>query len=133
MQTDTIGDFITRIRNASYAKKDNLECPYSKMRKNICEILKGEGFIRDFRIIKDNRQDILKVYLKYSQDKEKLPAITNLKRISKPGLRIYKRANDIPPVLGGRGLALVSTSKGILTDSQCRESKLGGEVLCYIW
>lgn len=133
MQTDTVADFITRIRNASLAKKDKLECPSSNMRKNICQVLKSEGFIRDFRIIKDNRQEVLRIYLKYSRDKEKLPAIINLKRISKPGLRVYKQAEDILSVLGGRGLALVSTSKGILTDSQCHEHKVGGEVLCYVW
>lgn len=133
MQTDTIADFITCIRNASCAKKDKLECPSSNMRKGICEILKREGFIRDFRVMKDSRQGILRIYLKYSGDKEKLPAITNLKRISKPGLRIYKKADEIPSVLGGIGVALVSTSKGILTDSKCHGLNIGGEVLCYIW
>lgn len=133
MQTDTIADFITRIRNASGAKKDKLECPFSNIRKRISEILKREGFIRDFRVIKDNRQGILRIYLKYSRDKEKLPAITDLKRISKPGLRFYKKADGIPSVLGGRGIALVSTSRGILTDIECRNLNLGGEVLCYIW
>ena len=112
-QTDTIGDFITRIRNASFAKKDNLECPSSKMRKGICEILKREGFIRDYRIIKDSKQSIVRIYLKYSKTKEKIPAITNLKRISKPGLRVYKRSDEVPKILGGRGMAVISTSKGV--------------------
>lgn len=132
-QTDTIADFITCIRNASSAKKEKLECPASNMRKNICEILKREGFIRDFRMIKDNRQGGIRIYLKYSKDKSKMPAITDLKRVSKPGLRVYKSANEIPLVLGGRGIALISTSKGIQADSECRESKIGGELLCYVW
>ena len=132
-QTDTIGDFITIVRNASAKKKDALECPSSNMRKNICEILKNEGFIRDFRLIKDKKQGLLRVYLKYSKDKEKRPAITGLKRVSKPGLRIYKGMTQLPSVLGDRGMALISTSKGILTDNKCRELKVGGEVLCYIW
>lgn len=132
-QTDTIADFITCIRNASFVKKDVLECPASKMRKGICEILKREGFIRDFRMIKDKKQGVLRVYLKYSKDREKMPAITNLKRISKPGLRIYEKSDDIPKVLGGRGIAVISTSRGIFTDSECRDQKAGGEILCYVW
>jgi small subunit ribosomal protein S8 len=132
-QTDPIADFITIIRNASSARKGVLECPSSNMRKSICKSLKEEGFIRDFREIKDKRQGGLRIYLKYSKGKEKTPAITNLKRISKPGLRIYKKSDDIPTVLGGRGIALLSTSKGVLTDNECRELKMGGELLCYIW
>jgi small subunit ribosomal protein S8 len=132
-QTDTIADFITCIRNASSVKKESIECPLSKMRKSICEILKREGFIRDYRIIKDNRQGKVKVYLRYSKTKIKAPAITSLKKISKPGLRIYKKSDEISQVLGGRGIAIVSTSKGIMTDSECRELKVGGEPLCYIW
>jgi small subunit ribosomal protein S8 len=131
-QTDTIADFITCIRNASLVKKDSLQCPLSKMRKSICEILKREGFIRDYRLMKDDRQGMLKIYLKYSKDKEKMPAITNLKKISKPGLRIYKKTDEISEVLGGRGIAIVSTSKGILTDIECRELKIGGELLFYV-
>jgi len=132
-QTDTIGDFITCIRNASSAKKEKLECPGSNMRKSICEILKREGFIRDFRMIKDDRQGGVRIYLKYSKDRDMIPAIRNLKRISKPGLRVYKNADEIPAVLGGRGIAIISSSKGILTDDECRESKNGGEILCYVW
>jgi small subunit ribosomal protein S8 len=132
-QTDTIADFITIIRNASFVKKDTVESPCSNMRKSICEILKREGFIRDYRILKDKKQGGLRIYLKYSKDKQRLPAITNLKRISKPGLRQYKKAADMPEVLGGRGIAVVSTSKGLLTDNDCREQNAGGEVLCYIW
>lgn len=132
-QTDTIGDFITRIRNASSAKKDTLECPSSNMRKSLCEILKREGFIRDFRLIKDNKQGILRVYLKYAKDSEKAPAITDLQRVSTPGLRIYKQSDEIKPVLGERGMAVVSTSKGILTDKECREYKIGGEILFQVW
>lgn len=132
-QTDTIADFITIIRNASSVKKENLECPLSNMRKSICQILKREGFIRDYRIIKDNRQGRLRIYLKYSQDKLKTPAITNLEKVSKSGLRVYRKAGDVVEVLGGRGIAIVSTSKGILTDKECRESNVGGELLCHIW
>ncbi|MFC1807023.1 30S ribosomal protein S8 [Candidatus Omnitrophota bacterium] len=132
-QTDTIADFITCIRNASSAKKDTLECPSSTNRESICEILKREGYIRDFRIIKNNKQNIVRIYLKFSKDKMKEPAIVNLKRMSKPGLRVYKNKDHIPVVLGGRGIAIVSTSKGLLTDIECREMKLGGELLCYVW
>ncbi|MDD5504486.1 MAG: 30S ribosomal protein S8 [Candidatus Omnitrophica bacterium] len=132
-QTDTIADFITCIRNASSARKESLECPLSGMRKSICEILKREGFIRDYRVIKDERQGMLKLYLKYAKDKNKTPAITSLEKISKPGLRMYKKMKDITHVLGGRGIAILSTSKGILTDSECRELKIGGEPLCNIW
>jgi len=131
--TDTMADFITIIRNASSAKKQNLECPLSNMRKSICQILKREGFIRDYRVIKDNRQGRLRIYLKYSDDKFKTPAITNLEKVSKSGLRVYRKADDIVAVLGGRGIAIVSTSKGILTDNECRESNIGGELLCHIW
>jgi len=132
-QTDTIADFITCIRNASSAKKQTLECPSSNVRKVLCELLKREGFIRDFRVIKDKYQGVLRIYLKYSRDKKKEAAITNLKRISTPGLRVYKKCDDIPMILGGRGIAVVSTSKGIVTDKECRENKLGGEVLFYAW
>jgi small subunit ribosomal protein S8 len=132
-QSDTIADFITCIRNACSVKKDVLECPLSKMRKSICEILKREGFIRDYRIMKDSRQGRLKIYLKYSKDKTKKSAITSLKKISRPGLRVYNKSVEIPEVLGGRGIAVISTSKGILTDTECRELKIGGEPLCYIW
>ncbi|MDP8292569.1 MAG: 30S ribosomal protein S8 [Candidatus Orphnella occulta] len=132
-QTDTTADFITIIRNASSVKKENLECPLSGMRKSICEILKREGFIRDYRVLKDSRQGKLRLYLKYSADKFKTPAITNLKKISKSGLRIYKKSEDLPEVLGGRGIAIISTSKGVLTDSECRKSNIGGELLCHVW
>ncbi|MFA5069447.1 MAG: 30S ribosomal protein S8 [Candidatus Omnitrophota bacterium] len=132
-QTDTIADFITCIRNASSVRKENLQCPLSGMRKSICEILKREGFIRDYRVIKDDRQGMLKLYLKYAKDKNKTPAITSLEKISKPGLRVYQKTKDITQVLGGRGIAIVSTSKGVLTDSECRELKIGGEPLCHIW
>lgn len=132
-QTDTTADFITIIRNASSVKKENLECPLSGMRKSICEILKREGFIRDYRVLKDSRQGKLRLYLKYSADKLKTPAITNLKKISKSGLRIYKKSEDLPEVLGGRGIAIISTSKGVLTDSECRKYNIGGELLCHVW
>ncbi len=132
-QTDTVADFITNIRNASSVKKENLECPLSGMRKSICEILKREGFIRDYRVLKDNKQGRIRVYLKYSKDTVKTPAITNLKKVSKSGLRIYKKSEELQEILGGRGIAIVSTSKGVLTDSECRESNIGGELLCHVW
>lgn len=132
-QTDTVADFITSIRNASSVKKENLECPLSGMRKSICEILKKEGFIRDYRVIKDNRQGRIRIYLKYSDDKLRIPAITDLKKISKSGLRIYKKSEELVEILGGRGIAIISTSKGVLTDSECRESNVGGELLCRVW
>ena len=132
-QTDPTADFITCIRNASSVKKETVECPSSNIRKSICEILKSEGFVRDYRVMKDKKQGIVRIYLKYSKTKEKTPAITNLKRVSKPGLRVYKSSDEISEVLGGRGIAIVSTSKGLLTDNQCREDKVGGEPLCYVW
>ena len=132
-QTDTVADFITNIRNASSVKKENLECPLSGMRKSICEILKREGFIRDYRVLKDNKQGRIRVYLKYSKDTVKTPAITNLKKVSKSGLRIYKKSEELQEIFGGRGIAIVSTSKGVLTDSECRESNIGGELLCHVW
>ncbi|MFH1644818.1 MAG: 30S ribosomal protein S8 [Candidatus Omnitrophota bacterium] len=132
-QTDSVADFLTRVRNASFVKKDTVECPSSNTNKKICQILKMEGFIKDYREMKDNRQNMLRLYLKYSKEKDRTPAISNLKRVSKPSLRIYEKHDELPVVLGGRGIAIVSTSKGILTDNECREMKVGGEVLCLVW
>lgn len=132
-QTDSIADFLTQVRNASFVKKDTVECLSSNTNNKICQILKMEGFIKDYREMKDNRQNKLRLYLKYSKDKSRIPAITNLKRISKSSLRIYEKYDKLPAVLGGRGIAIVSTSKGILTDNECREMKIGGEVLCLVW
>jgi small subunit ribosomal protein S8 len=128
--TDPISDFLTRIRNASKAKKIRVDIPASSLKKNIAEILKNQKFIQDYTIIEDNKQDLIRVLLKYRQGS---PAISGLKRISTPGLRVYKNADELPRVLNGLGIAIVSTSKGLLTDSEARKAAVGGEVICYIW
>jgi len=128
--TDPISDFLTRIRNASRAKKLRVDIPASKMKKNLAEILKKQKFINDYSIIEDNKQGILRIELKYSNG---IPAIGGLKKISKPGLRVYKRSDDLPRVINGLGVAIVSTSKGLLTDKEARRDSVGGEVVCYIW
>ncbi|MHB1419585.1 MAG: 30S ribosomal protein S8 [Bacillota bacterium] len=129
--TDPIADFLTRIRNANMIYMDKVEIPASKIKKSLAEILKTEGFIKDFDNIEDDKQGILRLYLKYGPNREKV--ITGLKRISKPGLRVYAQKDEMPRVLGGLGIAIISTSKGILTDKQARSNGVGGEVLCYIW
>lgn len=128
--TDPISDFLTRLRNASKARLTRVDIPASKMKIQIAEILKNEKYIHDFTIIEDNKQNIIRIALKY---KGGVPAITGLKRISKPGLRIYKPVDKLPRVLNGLGTAVISTSKGLLTDKQARSQSLGGEVICYIW
>lgn len=128
--TDPIADFLTRIRNASKAKLLRVDIPASKMKIQIAEILKNEKYIHDYTIIEDNKQNIIRIQLKYRGG---VPAITGLKRISKPGLRIYKPAEQLPRVLNGLGTAVISTSKGLLTDKQARSQSLGGEIICYIW
>jgi small subunit ribosomal protein S8 len=129
--TDPIADMLTVIRNASSSKKDVAEVKGSLLSESVLKILKKEGFISNYKTIKDNKQGILRVYLKYL--KSGTPAILGLKRISKPGLRIYKKADELPKVYGGLGVAIISTSKGLLTDEEARENKVGGEVLCYAW
>lgn len=129
--TDPIADMLTIIRNASSSKKDVAEVKGSLLSESVLKILKKEGFISNYKTIKDNKQGILRVYLKYL--KNGTPAILGLKRISKPGLRIYKKADEIPKVYSGLGVAIISTSKGLLTDEEARENKVGGEVLCYAW
>ncbi len=131
--SDPIANFLTLVRNASKAKKKSVDCPSSNMKEQIAQILKKEGFIENYKKIEDNKQGKLRIYLKYGKDKHKPPAISNLKRISKPGLRIYKEAAKIKLVLGGVGIAIISTSKGIKTDEECRDAKVGGELLCHIW
>jgi small subunit ribosomal protein S8 len=128
--TDPIADFLTRVRNASKAKKVRVDIPSSKMKKNLAEILKKQNFIEDYAEIEDNKQNILRVHLRY---KKGSPAITGLKRISSPGLRIYKDSEKLPRVLNGLGVAVISTSKGLLTDKEARQQSMGGEVVCYIW
>jgi len=129
--TDPIADMLTRIRNANQMRYNEVEVPASKIKTEIARILKEEGFISNYEIKKDNVQNTIVLNLKYGQNKERV--ITGLKRISKPGLRVYAKAEEIPKVLNGLGIAIVSTSKGIMTDKNARKESLGGEVLAYIW
>ena len=129
--TDPIADMLTRIRNANTVGHETVEIPASKMKKAIAEILKEEGYIADFDIIDDNKQGIIKVTMKYGANKEKV--ITGIKKISKPGLKVYAKANDVPRVLGGLGIAIISTSKGVISDKEARKMGVGGEVICYVW
>ncbi|OGS69742.1 MAG: 30S ribosomal protein S8 [Firmicutes bacterium RBG_13_65_8] len=122
---------LTRIRNANMVYRDRVEVPGSRLKKSIAQILKDEGFIRDFEWNEDNKQGVLKLHLKYGPNKEKV--INGLKRISKPGLRVYVGRDDVPKVLGGLGLAILSTSLGVLSDRQARRERVGGEVICYVW
>lgn len=131
MMTDPIADMLTRIRNALKAKHEEVEIPSSKMKTEIAAILKTEGYIKNYHLIEDNKQGILKVYLKYGEKGESV--IRGLKRISKPGCRIYVKAQKIPGVANGLGSAILTTPKGIMTDRTCRQLRVGGEVLCYIW
>lgn len=129
--TDPIADMLTRIRNANMARHEKVEVPASKSKKEIARILKDEGFVRDVEFIDDNKQGIIRVFLKYGADND--PVISGLKRISKPGLRVYAKKNEVPRVLGGLGIAILSTSSGVLTDKQARQAQAGGEVLAYVW
>ncbi len=131
MVTDPIADMLTRIRNSIMAKHDKLEIPSSRVKIRLAEIMKEEGYIGGFKLIKDHKQGVIRVYLKW--DSSKKPAITGLKRMSKPGRRVYSSAADLPRVLRGLGIAIISSSKGIVTDAVARKEKTGGEVLCYIW
>ena len=128
--TDPIADYLTRVRNATRAKKPRVEIPASKMKVGLTEILKNTGYVIDYEIIDDNKQKKINLVLKY---KNGIPAITGLKRISKPGLRVYKAADKLPRVLNGLGTAVISTPKGLLTDKEARNLLVGGEVICYIW
>ncbi|KXB56645.1 30S ribosomal protein S8 [Gemelliphila asaccharolytica] len=128
--TDPIADLLTRIRNANTARHESLEVPASNIKKEIVEILKSEGFIKDVEYIEDNKQGIIKIFLKYSKGER---VIKGIKRISKPGLRVYAKANELPKVLNGLGIAIVSTSNGVVTDKIARKNNTGGEVLAYIW
>lgn len=131
VMTDPIADYLTRIRNANMAKHDSVEIPASNIKKSISEILKREGFIRDYEVADDNKQGVIKVFLKYGPNGERV--ISGLKRISKPGLRNYVSAEDLPKVLNGLGIAVVSTSAGVITDKEARQKNVGGEVIAYIW
>ena len=129
--TDPIADMLTRIRNANQNRAKEVVMPSSKMKETIAAILKDEGFITDYNVNKNEVQNILTLTLKYGKNKERV--ITGLKRISKPGLRVYANADEIPSVLNGLGIAVISTSKGVMTDKQARRNNIGGEVIAYIW
>ena len=129
--TDTIADMLTRIRNANAMRYTDVSVPASNLKIELARILKEEGYIEDYKVVKDTVQGTIELTLKYGEKKERV--ITGLKRISKPGLRVYAKSNEIPKVLNGLGIAIISTSKGIMTDKEARKQKLGGEVLAYIW
>ncbi|HUM18562.1 MAG TPA: 30S ribosomal protein S8 [Candidatus Nitrosotalea sp.] len=131
MVSDPIADFLTRIRNASRAEHEKVDIPSSKLKLRMAEILKDEGFIKNFRIIEDNKQGTLRVYLKYGAGNEKI--ISGIVRVSRPGRRIYVTKDKIPTILGGMGVAILSTSAGVMTDRQVKKQHLGGEVLAYVW
>lgn len=131
VMTDPVADFLTRIRNANSVNHEKVEIPSSKLKITLANILKEEGYIKDYDYIEDGKQGMLRLYLKYGANKQKV--ITGLKRISKPGLRVYARKDQIPRVLGGLGIAVISTSQGVMTDKKARKGGLGGEVLCYVW
>ena len=130
MMTDPIADMLTRIRNGNMKKHESVEVPASNMKKNLAQILLDEGYIKGFTVVEDNKQGMITIDLKYVDDQR---VISGLKRISKPGRRVYVRANEGPRVLDGLGMAILSTSHGVLTDKQAREQGVGGEVICYIW
>ena len=129
--TDTIADMLTRIRNASSAKHDSVDVPASNVKKAIAQILFDEGYISSFQVIEDGKQGVIHIVLKYGQNKSQI--ITGIRRVSKPGLRIYTNVEDMPKVMKGLGIAILSTSKGIMTDKQARIANVGGEVLAYVW
>ncbi|MGI6109279.1 MAG: 30S ribosomal protein S8 [Eubacteriaceae bacterium] len=129
--SDPIADMLTRIRNASAANKKTVEFPASNIKKSIADILLSEGYISKVECKEDDKQGVIKVTLKYTPEKEKV--IAGIKRISKPGLRVYAGSSEVPKVLNGLGTAIISTSKGLLTDKEARKAGLGGEVLCYVW
>ena len=129
--TDTIADMLTRIRNANSAKAPTEDVPASNMKKQIAQILVDEGYIKSFRVIDDDKQGVIRITLKYTENKSQV--ITGLRRVSKPGLRIYSNSKDMPKVMNGLGIAIVSTSKGIMTDREARKNNVGGEVLAFVW
>jgi len=129
--SDPIADLLTRVRNAILAKHDRLDVPASKLKSNVCDVLKRAGYIDDFERLEEGPQGLLRIYLRY--DDQGVPAIRRLARVSKPGRRVYRGADDIKPVLNGLGIAVVSTSKGLLTDEQARAERIGGEILCEVW
>lgn len=130
MLTDPIADMLTRIRNATRIKAEKVDVPISRMKLEIAKILKEEGFIKGYKILRDKKQGVLRIVLKYIDNES---VISGLKRVSKPGRRVYLGKNEIPRVMGGLGIAILTTSKGILSDKECRLEGVGGEVLCYVW
>ena len=128
--TDSVSDLLTRIRNAAKAKKVKVDIPSSNMKKSLAEILKNQNFIKDFIVVEDNKQNLLRIQLKYTDG---VSAISGLKKISTPGLRVYKDSRELPRVNNGLGVAVISTSKGLLTDKEAKSQSMGGEVICYIW
>ena len=131
VMTDPIADFLTRVRNANSARHESLEVPASKSKKDIANILKREGFVKNVEFVEDDKQGVIRVFLKYGQNNERV--ITGLKRISKPGLRVYAKAGEVPKVLNGLGIAIVSTSEGVITDKEARAKNIGGEIIAYVW
>lgn len=130
MMTDPIADMLTRIRNGNMKKHESVEVPASNMKKNLAQILLDEGYIKGFNVIEDNKQGMITIDLKYVDDQR---SISGIKRISKPGRRVYVHAHEIPSVLNGLGIAILSTSHGVMTDKQARKEGVGGEVICYVW
>ena len=129
--TDPVADLLTQIRNALLAKHDRLDVPLSKLKVRIVELMKREGYIEDFEVVEDSPINKIRIFLRYTD--EGIPAIRRMSRVSKPGRRVYRGASDIKPVLNGLGVAIVSTSKGLLTDSEARDRRVGGEILCELW
>ena len=129
--TDPVADMLTRIRNANIAGHATVDIPASKIKKNIAEILVKEGYIKGYEIVEGETQDTIRVAMKYGPDKAKV--ITGIKKISKPGLKVYAKADEVPKVLGGLGIAIISTSSGLITDKEARRLGVGGEVICYVW
>ena len=129
--SDVIADMLTRIRNANDAKHETVDVPASNLKKSIAQILLDEGFIRNYQVVEDGKQGIIRITLKYAQGKQKV--IHGLRRVSKPGLRIYSNCEDMPKVMNGLGIAIVSTSKGVMTDKKARQANVGGEVLAFVW
>ena len=131
MMTDPIADMLTRVRNSNDAKHKSVDMPASNIKKDVARILSEEGFVNNYDVIDDGKQGVLRIDLKYGPNEEKV--MSGIRRISKPGLRVYVKADEVPRVLGGLGIAIVSTSHGIMTDKSAREKGIGGEVLCYVW
>lgn len=131
VMTDPIADMLTRIRNASSVRHDHVDIPASRLKKELARIFKEEGYIRDYKVLQGDKHPVIRVFLRYGAGKTRV--ITGIRRISKPGLRVYAGKDEIPKVLGGLGVAVLSTSKGVLSDRQARKEGVGGEVICYVW